>query len=176
MSAANRLSKRARASTGSGVASPPATSLVTDSAFRARRDGFRWDDVTVLDYKAEGEAPFRSVTRQVLFESAEMASQLRYFEVAPGGHSTLERHEHVHGVVVLRGRGRCLVGDEVFDLAEHDLVHVPPMTWHQFRADDDAPLGFLCMVNADRDRPQLPTASDLAALRSAPAIEAFIRI
>ena len=56
----------------------------TDPSYRARRDEFRWDDVTVLDYKADGEAPFREVTRQVLFESAEMASQLRYFEVAPG--------------------------------------------------------------------------------------------
>ena len=55
------------------------------------------------------------------------------------------------------------MGDEVFDLEEHDLVHVPPMTWHQFRAADDAPLGFLCMVNVDRDRPQLPDDTDLAA-------------
>jgi quercetin dioxygenase-like cupin family protein len=34
----------------------------------------------------------------------------------------------------------------------NDLVNVPPMTWHQFRAAADAPLGFLCLVPATRDR------------------------
>lgn len=141
-----------------------------------RHDGeFRWAGVPLLEYKADSEAPFRDVTRQVLFESDDLAGQLRYFEVAPGGHTTLERHVHVHGVMVVRGRGRCLVGEAVFDLVERDLVHVPPLTWHQFRADDDQPLGFLCMVNADRDRPQLPTADDLAALHARPAVAEFIR-
>lgn len=143
---------------------------------RRRHEGnFRWEAVEVLAYKDAGAAPFRDVTRQVLIERPELACQLRYFEVEPGGHSTLERHEHVHGVMVLRGRGRCLVGDEVLDLAEHDLVTVPPRTWHQFRAAEDAPLGFLCMVNADRDRPELPDAATLAALRAHPDIAEFIR-
>ena len=34
------------------------------------------------------------------------------------------------------------------------------MTWHQFRAAPDAPLGFLCLVAAERDRPELPSESD----------------
>jgi quercetin dioxygenase-like cupin family protein len=94
----------------------------------------------------------------------------------PGGYSTLERHEHAHAVMIQRGRGRVLVGGRVFDVNEHDLVHIPAMTWHQFRAPDDAPFGFLCMVNAERDRPQLPNEADLATLRADPAIAAFIRI
>ena len=56
----------------------------------------RWREVDVLEYKAQGSAPFRDVTRQVLFDDPALASQLRYFEVAPGGHTTLERHEHAH--------------------------------------------------------------------------------
>ncbi len=128
------------------------------------------------DYKLVGSAPFRGVSRQVLFERAELACQVRYFEVEPGGHSTLERHEHVHAVVVLHGHGRCLVGTEVLDLGPRDLVEVPPMTWHQFRADEAAPLGFLCVVNVDRDRPQLPTEDELDALRADPAVAAFLRI
>ena len=134
----------------------------------------RWDAVDVLAYKQDGAAPFRDVTRQVLFDDPALACQLRYFEVGPGGHTTLERHEHAHAVVVQRGRGRCLVGDRVFDLAPLDLVHVPALTWHQFRAAPDAPLGFLCMVNAVRDRPQLPDADALARLRDNPDIAAFI--
>lgn len=128
------------------------------------------------EYKAEGSAPFREVTRQVLFDDPALASQLRYFEVAAGGHTTLERHEHAHAVVVHRGAGRCLVGDQIYDLAEHDLIHVPALTWHQFRADPERPLGFLCMVNAVRDRPQLPSADDLARMRENPRIAAFIAL
>jgi quercetin dioxygenase-like cupin family protein len=144
-------------------------------SFRQDDEAFGWDGVEVLAYKEEGSAPFRSVTRQVLFEEAEHGTQLRYFEVAPGGHTTLERHQHVHAVLILRGRGTAFIGDEVRTVGEHDLCSVPPMTWHQFRAAEDAPLGFLCLVSSERDRPQLPTAGDLAELRADPTIAAAIR-
>jgi mannose-6-phosphate isomerase-like protein (cupin superfamily) len=134
----------------------------------------RWRDVDVLEYKREGSAPFQNVTRQVVFDDPALACQLRYFEVAPGGHTTLERHEHAHAVIIERGRGRCLIGDRVFDVAEHDLVHVPPLTWHQFQSGAVEPLGFLCMVNAARDRPQLPSPEDLAHLRENPVVAKFI--
>ena len=142
--------------------------------YRQRSGPMRWREVDVLEYKREGSAPFQSVTRQVVFDDPALACQLRYFEVAPGGHTTLERHEHAHAVIIERGRGRCLIGDRVFDVAEHDLVHVPPLTWHQFQSAADEPLGFLCMVNAARDRPQLPTPQDLARLRENPVIAQFI--
>lgn len=138
---------------------------MSDTPIVRRHTGnFRWEDVEVLAYKQEGSAPFRDVTRQVLFEGADPPAQLRYFEVGPGGWTTLERHEHVHAVMVVRGRGRCLVGDRAHDIGPHDLVSVPPMTWHQFRAADDEPLGFLCLVASRRDRPQLPQAEEAARL------------
>ena len=136
---------------------------------------FHWQGVDVLAYKQNGEAPFKDVTRQVLFEDPDLACQMRYFEIAPGGHTTLERHVHVHAVMVVRGRGRVLVGTAIHELAQHDLIKVPPLTWHQFRAPDDEPLGFICLVNAERDRPQLPQTEDLAQLRSDPVREEFIR-
>jgi quercetin dioxygenase-like cupin family protein len=145
---------------------------MTGTLVRRHEGEQRWEHVGVLAYKAEGEAPFRDVTRQVLFDDDLIGAQLRYFEVAPGGWTTLERHEHVHNVVVLRGHGRCLLGDAVHELAPQDLVDVPPMTWHQFRAADDEPLGFLCLVRQDRDRPQLPgtaVAEALLALFDRPA-------
>lgn len=141
---------------------------------RPRAAAGRWEGVDVLAYKQDAATPFRDVTRQVLFADPALACELRYFEVAPGGHSTLERHAHVHAVMIHRGRGRVLLGDSVYDVDEHDLVHVPALTWHQFRAAAAAPLGFLCMVNAARDKPQLPAPEDLARLRSIPAVAAFL--
>jgi hypothetical protein len=52
---------------------------------------------------------------------------------------------------------------------------VPPWTWHQFRATGSEPLGFLCMVNAERDKPQLPSAEELAGLNAVPEVAAFLR-
>lgn len=142
--------------------------------FRPAAAPGQWAAVPVLAYKQDGASPFRGVTRQVLFAAPELAAELRYFEVAPGGHTTLERHQHVHAVIVHRGAGRCLVGESVREIAVGDLVFIPPMTWHQLRAGPDQPLGFLCMVNADRDRPQLPTEAERVALRQHAAIAAFL--
>jgi mannose-6-phosphate isomerase-like protein (cupin superfamily) len=141
---------------------------------RAHGD-YRWDGVAELPYKEDDRALFRSITRQVLFADSELTGELRYFEVAPGGFSTLERHEHMHAVLILRGRGHCLVGRDVKALETRDLVTVPAMTWHQFRATRGEPLGFLCMVNAQRDKPQLPSADELAQLKADPAIAEFLR-
>jgi mannose-6-phosphate isomerase-like protein (cupin superfamily) len=136
--------------------------------------GYRWEKVELRPYKEDERALFKAVTRQVLFSDPELAGELRYFEVAPGGFSTLERHRHMHGVMVLRGAGSCLVGKEVRDINLHDLVMVPPWTWHQFRAARAEPLGFLCMVDAKRDKPVLPTAAELAQLRADAKVLAFL--
>jgi len=143
-------------------------------AFAAAEQGYRWDGVDVVRYKDEGAAPFRDVTRQTLFRRADMRGELRYFEVAAGGHSTLERHQHVHAVMLIRGSGTGLVGASIYALTTFDLVTVPAMTWHQFRAGPDAPMGFLCMVDAERDKPQLPSSAELAGLRTLPGVAAFL--
>lgn len=136
---------------------------------------FRWESVEVKKYKKE-DASFRDITRQLLLEDPnDLACQVRYFEIAPGGWSTLEKHDHVHVVFVVQGEGKAVVGNELLDLGVHDLVHVPPITWHQFLAPEDRPLGFLCIVRSDRDRPVRPTEEDLALLKSDPAIGPHIR-
>ena len=97
------------------------------------------------------------------------------FEVDAGGHTTLEKHEHTHLVIPIKGKGSCLVDDEVLPLAIHDLVYVPAWAWHQFRAAENEVLGFLCMVKVKRDRPTLPTPEELAQMKSNPEVAAFLR-
>ncbi|HYN77951.1 MAG TPA: cupin domain-containing protein [Lamprocystis sp. (in: g-proteobacteria)] len=148
---------------------------MSDSPIHRARPGQRWDGIEVLAYKPSGSAPFQDISRQVLIGDETLNCELRYFEIAAGGHSTLERHAHAHGVLILTGRGAVLVGDTVYPLGPRDLVRIPPWTWHQLRADRDRPLGFLCMVNRERDRPILPAAVDLDRLRQDPKVAAFIR-
>lgn len=138
--------------------------------------GQRWNGVPVLNYKEEG-GHFKAISRQVLFPGGpKLGAELRYFEIEPGGHSTLERHDHIHSVMVIRGRGQCLVGDAVYDIGSNDLVYIPSLTWHQFRATAGEPLGFLCLVNVDRDKPQRPDEKSAAALKALPGVGDFIRL
>lgn len=136
---------------------------------------YKWDDISVLAYKETG-TNFKSITRQVLFDGlGDLPCQLRYFEVQSGGYSSLERHEHVHLVMILRGEGKVFLGDDVHVVAEQDVITIPPKMWHQFQASTDVPLGFLCLVNVERDKVQLPTEEDIAALKKDPKIAAFIK-
>jgi quercetin dioxygenase-like cupin family protein len=144
------------------------------SRVRAFRKGFRWDRIERSPYKEEGAAPFKAISRQLLFAAPDLGCELRYFEIGAGGFSTLERHKHSHAVMILRGRGRCLIGSEVREVGAYDLVTIPAWTWHQFRAMPGEAFGFLCMVNAERDRPELPSDEDLARLKSDPQIAAFL--
>ena len=141
---------------------------------RPMLEDFRWDGVAHQPYKQDGSAPFKDISRQTLFHEAALGCELRYFEMDAGGYSTLERHEHTHAVMILRGSGQCMVGEEVRDVKQFDLVTIPGWTWHQFRATAGEPLGFLCMVNMQRDRPVLPSEDELAAMRANPAVTKFL--
>lgn len=145
------------------------------SAHIRQTSPFRWEGINVSPYKGEG-THFAGITRQLLFDGGDgLGCQLRYFEIEPGGYSSLERHHHAHAIMVVRGPGRAFVSDRVVDLAINDLVRVPPLTWHQFRAGE-GPFGFLCMVDCARDIPERPDETVLAALRADPALREFIRI
>ncbi len=118
---------------------------------------FRWTGVPSIPYKevARGPLAWRGVERFVLLGLAgePTAFQLRYFEIAPGGYSSHERHRHAHAVLILRGRGRVRIGDAVHRVGPLDFVYIPPGVPHQFRAGQ-ARFGFLCPVDAERDRPR----------------------
>jgi quercetin dioxygenase-like cupin family protein len=116
---------------------------------------------------------WRAITRHRLLSEAPAAFELRYFELAPGGYSSLEKHRHVHFVIALRGAGRALVGDTVHELAPFDALYVPPLTPHRWMAAGDEPFGFLCPVDAERDRPQPLADSEWEALRANPVTAPF---
>lgn len=138
-------------------------------------DNYDWENVALLPYKEEGTC-YKDITRQVLCEGlADVPCQLRYFEMAPDGYSTLEHHQHAHLVMIFRGEGEVLLGAKIHAVREKDVITIPAHTWHQFRATKGTSFGFLCLVNVERDKPVLPTEEDLEQLRQDPDIAAFIR-
>ena len=144
---------------------------------RHTSDKFRWHGVDLLPYKEDGGTHFKSISRQTLFQgSNDLPVEMRYFEMATDGHSTLERHQHQHAVMIIRGSGQVFVGNTITPINTHDVVHIPAFTWHQFRATNGEELGFLCVVSMDRDKPQRPTPENLTELNQIPNVGEFIRV
>jgi quercetin dioxygenase-like cupin family protein len=132
---------------------------------------FRWEGIEPREYKPGGRD---AVTRHVLAGPADAAFEVRYFEVAPGAATSLEKHGHVHVVMALRGRGRALIGREVMEMAPFDVVETPPFAPHRWLNAGDEPFGFLCTVDRERDRPQPLSDDELAALAADPRTAALL--
>lgn len=143
-----------------------------------KADGYRWDSVPRREYKDEGES-YEGVHRYTLLGKEgggeALNFQTRYFEVAAGGYTTLERHRHPHSVVVIRGRGSVVLGNGLHELELHDVVYVSPGTLHQFLADRGEVLGFLCVVDRERDRPELPDGETVDRIITDPEVRSRIR-
>jgi ribulose-bisphosphate carboxylase large chain len=117
-------------------------------------DPLGWVGVERTEYKSPANH-HGGVARSVLAggRGERTAFEVRYFEIAPGGFTTLEHHAHEHVVIVLRGTGAVRLGDEVHPLGFGDAVYVAPHEVHQFRNPSAEPFGFLCVADALRDRP-----------------------
>ena len=128
-----------------------------------------------MPYKEDGYAPFKAISRQVLFAEPQLGCELRYFEMAPGGYSTLERHGHMHAVMILRGHGHCLVGEEVREVKPFDLITIPGLDLasvprHQ-RGSIRLPLHGERSFATSRSS---PPSKNLETLKSHPAVAAFL--
>jgi len=110
------------------------------------RGQFDWEGVSLGHYPPERE--MKGVSVRWLIGPAEKAPNfaLRYFEIEPGGWTSLDQHAHDHGVMILRGRGQVRLGEEEFEVTFGDVVYIPPYEVHQFKNIGDEPLGFLCII------------------------------
>jgi mannose-6-phosphate isomerase-like protein (cupin superfamily) len=74
--------------------------------------------------------------------------------IPPGGRHVAELHVHPDAeeiVVITRGKGTALIGDETFPLQAEDVVYVPPQTEHEFRNTGEDLLGvlFICVPTGE---------------------------
>ena len=135
---------------------------------------FRWEGLEPRAYKDEPGAArgmgWRGVSRTTLVREP---FELRYFEIAPGGFSSLEKHAHVQVVTAVRGLGRALIGLEVVELTPLDVVETPPWAPHRWLCAGEEPFGFLCTVQVERDRPQPLDDGEWEALLRDPRLAPF---
>ena len=123
------------------------------------RDGYEWGGRDSSPYKTAekgSDVPqFQGVRRVELVgrHGEATRSDLRYFEVAAGGHTSRERHVHAHIIIGARGEGRLVTGSRDVVLKRQDVAFVPPLQAHQLRNESTEPFGFFCIVDHHRDRP-----------------------
>ena len=115
-----------------------------------------WKGVALEEYKETTES-WKGITRRELIGKRGETPKfhMRYFEIKPGGYSTLEKHEHEHAVFVTRGKGEVQFGCYIYTIEIGDVVYIAPSDSHQFRNPENSnePFGFMCIVNAERDVP-----------------------
>jgi ribulose-bisphosphate carboxylase large chain len=121
-------------------------------AFRA---GFEWDARPSSPYKAAGDLAFRDVRRVELVGKYGEGTRadLRYFEIAPGGYSSHEKHVHTHIIIGARGTGVLVLGARRMTINAMDVAYIEPLQAHQLRNETAEPFGFFCIVDQERDRP-----------------------
>lgn len=117
---------------------------------------FMWQGVKTERYKAN-EGDWSDIVRRVIIGNCGESARfhLRYFEISPGGKSSLERHRHEHVVICVRGKGSVLAGRKVNTLNFLDTLYISPDTPHQLKNPFAEPFGFFCIVNAKRDKPKI---------------------
>lgn len=123
--------------------------------YRHKSD-FTWSGVKAEKYKQK-DGNWSAIVRNVLIGNRGETAKfhLRYFEIAPNGYSSLERHKHEHVVICIRGKGKIRMGEKFYTLNYLDTAYVAPNTVHQLTNPFDEPFGFFCIVNAKRDKPKL---------------------
>jgi ribulose-bisphosphate carboxylase large chain len=126
------------------------------NAFYKHRGDFKWRGVKDEPYKAKSGG-WSGIMRRVLIGSHGESTKfhVRYFEIAPGGNSSLERHRHEHVVICVKGEGIVLTGRTKRKVRFMDTVYISPGTTHQLMNSSAKPFGFLCIVNSKRDKPKV---------------------
>lgn len=139
-------------------------------------DNYSWKGVEKKVYKTD-KKNFKDIHRYTLLgdEYSELNSQTRYFEIQPGGYSSLEYHRHPHSVVIIRGSGSVILNNNLKTIRSFDVVYISPETIHQFHADNDDHLGFICTVDRYRDRPSVPDNDQIAKIITSEKILKKIR-
>ena len=120
------------------------------------RSNSLWKGIKIETYKPASQ-DWAHVIRQTLIGSRSETTKfhLRYFEIAPSGHTSLEMHKHEHVVIGIRGKGICTVAKKNYALGFLDVLYIESYAPHQLKNPFGEPFGFFCIVNAKRDRPKI---------------------
>lgn len=126
------------------------------TAFYKYRGHCSWNGIKKEKYKTSGKDWADIVRKTLIGNHGETTKfHLRYFEIAPGGYSSFEMHNHEHVIIGIRGKGHCSVKNKKYTICFLDTLYVESKGPHQLKNPFHEPFGFFCIVNAKRDKPKL---------------------
>lgn len=112
----------------------------------------KWQGIKSIPYKST-KGTWSLIERLPILKTDDIKFEVRYFEISPGGKSSLEYHQHAHVVVCLKGKGKVRLGNKYHILKYLDILYIAPNEIHQLLNPYKDPFGFLCIVDSERDRP-----------------------
>jgi quercetin dioxygenase-like cupin family protein len=88
------------------------------------------------------------VTMRVVIGPAQGAKNfvMRVFEVAPGGHTPLHRHDFEHEIFIHAGRGEIIDEGATKAVEPGHVAFLAPNNEHQIRNTGPATLVFVCVI------------------------------
>ncbi len=139
-----------------GSTKKPALKHQNKCALYRHKGNMTWRGVADEPYKTVAGGWSDIIRRVLIGTRGETAKfHVRYFEIAQGGASSLERHKHEHVVICVRGEGIVRTGKSRRKMGFMDVLYISPDTIHQLTNPYKSPFGFFCIVNAKRDRPKV---------------------
>lgn len=106
----------------------------------------RNDKVNEIEVVAEG---YKGIRKKILIGSDDGSKNIivRYFTVAPGGHSAKHRHNWEHLVKIEAGKGIVIDKDgKRIEVTERHSVFVEPNEMHQFENPFEENFEFTCTI------------------------------
>lgn len=112
---------------------------------------FSWDGAKTRMYQNTED---NQVSETWMIGKAEGAQNFafRFYQLSPGSHSRKEQHPYDHGMLVLQGEGQVLLGEETHPIQRGDVIYISPNLLHQVTNTSSAPMGFLCVIPARREK------------------------
>jgi quercetin dioxygenase-like cupin family protein len=108
----------------------------------------------------EGVPVGAGITKQVLIGPDQGPHfALRKFSIQPGGGMPLHTNTVEHEQYVLRGRARVVIGQEVLEVRQDDVVFIPKGVPHSYQTLGEEHFEFLCAV------PNLPDETLIVGAR-----------
>ncbi len=102
----------------------------------------KFSDVEATEIKAAVDT-----TIQVLISSDEAPHfAMRRIVMQPGGSMPKNTNTVEHEQLVLGGRGRVGLGDEIYEVEKDDVLFIPAGSPHFYETIGDEPFEFLCSV------------------------------
>ena len=145
-------------------------------------NNYHWDGIPVIDYKkvsnkSGAKLTFNNVTRQNIITGEDGVDfEVRLFECGQDGFTTLEKHQHTHIVMIARGFGKIIIGENIYDAEPLDYFIIPKWQPHQLINTSAEPFSFFCTVNAVRDSFKLLTLNEINKLRKNKEIDKWVKI